>query len=82
MKTEEIAQWVIDNRYPKSEQNKVSDAEMYHILCERITKQLECQQERMYGEEDMKQFGLYLGEHFKKLRGKTIDEIFEQFKKQ
>jgi hypothetical protein len=39
------------------------------------------QAERMYSEEDMKQFGLYLGDNFKKLKGKTIDEIFEQFKK-
>jgi tRNA nucleotidyltransferase/poly(A) polymerase len=39
------------------------------------------QAKRMYSEEDMKQFGLYLGDNFKKLKGKTIDEIFEQFKK-
>ena len=39
------------------------------------------QAERMYSEEDMKQFGLYLGDNLKKLKGKTIDEIFEQFKK-
>lgn len=39
MKTaKEIAQWVIDNRYPKSENNKVSDAEMYHELVESIEK--------------------------------------------
>ena len=39
MKTvEEIAQWVIDNRYPKSENNKVSDSEMYHELVESIVK--------------------------------------------
>jgi hypothetical protein len=37
--------------------------------------------ERMYSEEDMKQFGLYLGDNLKKLKGKSIDEIFEQFKK-
>lgn len=29
---EQIAQWVIDNRYPKSENNKLSDIEMYHAL--------------------------------------------------
>jgi hypothetical protein len=34
-----------------------------------------------YSEEDMKQFGLYLGENFKKLKGKTIDEIFEGYEK-
>ena len=39
MKTkEEIAQWVINNRYPKSENDKVSDAEMYHELVESIDK--------------------------------------------
>jgi hypothetical protein len=39
MKTaKEIAQWVIDNRYPKSENEKVSDAEMYHELVEGIEK--------------------------------------------
>ena len=32
MKPEEIAQWVIDNRYPKSEYEKVSDSEMYHEI--------------------------------------------------
>jgi hypothetical protein len=33
----------------------------------------------MYTEEDMKQFGLYLGDNLKNLKGKTIDEIFEEF---
>jgi hypothetical protein len=28
----------------------------------------------------MKQFGLYLGDNLKKLKNKSIDEIFEQFK--
>ena len=37
MKTaKEIAQWVIDNRYSKSENEKVSDVEMYHELVESI----------------------------------------------
>jgi hypothetical protein len=41
MKTiQEIAQWVIDNRYPKSENNKVSDAEMYHTLIEAMDQVL------------------------------------------
>lgn len=41
MKTiQEIAQWVIDNRYPKSENNKVSDAEMYHTLIEAMSQVL------------------------------------------
>jgi hypothetical protein len=37
------------------------------------------QSEKMYTEEDMKQFGLYLGDNLKNLKGKTIDEIFEEF---
>lgn len=37
MKTpEEITQWVINNRYPRNEKEKVSDAEMYHSLVESI----------------------------------------------
>lgn len=37
---QEIAQWVIDNRYPKSENDKVSDAEMYHTLIEAMNQVL------------------------------------------
>ena len=41
MKTiQEIAQWVIDNRYPKSENDKVSDFEMYHTLIEAMNQVL------------------------------------------
>jgi len=40
MKTEEIAQWVIDNRYSKSENNKVSDSEMYYTLIDKINEAL------------------------------------------
>jgi hypothetical protein len=37
MKTPEmIAQWVIDNRYSKSEYEKVSNFEMYHEVLEAI----------------------------------------------
>lgn len=36
MTAEEIAQWVINNRYPKNEQEKVSDAEMYQQLLSMI----------------------------------------------
>lgn len=39
MKTpNEIAQWVIDNRYPKGKNQKISDAEMYHELIINIEK--------------------------------------------
>jgi hypothetical protein len=37
MKTaKQIAQWVIDNRYPKSENDKISDVEMYYELVKNI----------------------------------------------
>lgn len=36
MTAEEIAQWVIDNRYPKSEDDKISDHELYYELVEKI----------------------------------------------
>ncbi len=35
-----------------------------------------------YSDEDMKQFGLYLGDNLKKLKGKSIDELFTTFKQQ
>ena len=37
---EKIAQWVIDNRYAKSEFNKVSDFEMYHHIIKLIKEQI------------------------------------------
>jgi len=37
MKTpEQIAQWVINHRYAKSEKEKVSDSEMYHKIVKSI----------------------------------------------
>ena len=33
---EELAQWVIDNRFTKSENKKVSDFEMFTIVVEKI----------------------------------------------
>ena len=36
MNKEQIAQWVIDNRYSKSENNKVSDSEMYYTLIDKL----------------------------------------------
>ena len=44
-------------------------------------KQMEKEQ-KGYSEEDMKQFGLYLGDNLKKLKGKSIDELFTTFKQQ
>ena len=38
MNKDNIAQWVIDNRYPKSEFNKISDMEMYHEIVGMIDK--------------------------------------------
>ena len=42
--------------------------------------ELKQEQVKMYSEEEVKQFGLYLGDNLKKLKDKTIDEIFEQYK--
>ena len=36
MTVEEIAQWVIDNRYHKAESEKVADFEMFHHLVSSI----------------------------------------------
>ena len=36
--SEEIAQWVIDNRYSRSEKEKVSDQEMYLTLVDEINE--------------------------------------------
>ena len=47
---EEVAQWVINNRYAKSELEKVSDFEMYHTIINKCSKWM---QETMYSEEDM-----------------------------
>lgn len=38
------------------------------------------EQPKEYTAEDMKQFGLFLGDNLKKYKGKSIDEIFEIFK--
>lgn len=35
--------------------------------------------EKLYTEEDMKNFGLWLGFNLKKFKGKSIDELFEIF---
>jgi len=37
---EEIAQWVIDNRWSKSEWQTTSDFEMYHFIVDEIDKLL------------------------------------------
>lgn len=37
---EQIAQWAIDNRYPKGEFNKVSDFELYHTILDDIHRLL------------------------------------------
>lgn len=41
VEVEEIAQYVIDNRYPKNEQEKVSDAELYQYVLVSIHHQLQ-----------------------------------------
>jgi hypothetical protein len=48
---EEVAQWVINNRYAKSELEKVSDFEMYNTIIDKCSK---WQQEKSYSEEEVK----------------------------
>jgi hypothetical protein len=36
MNAVELAQWIIDNRYPKSEKEKVSDFEMFNFIVNNI----------------------------------------------
>jgi len=47
MKTEEIAQWVINNRYSKSENDKVSDSEMYYFIVDEINNKTKELQEQL-----------------------------------
>jgi hypothetical protein len=75
---EEVAQWVIDNRYAKSELEKVSDFEMYNTIIDKCSK---WQQERSYSEEEVleiiRQYALE--EHL--ITSSKPDIWFEQFKK-
>jgi len=51
MKTaQEIAQWVIDNRYPKSENDKVNDFEMYNTLLEAMGKYADLREKQVKSE--------------------------------
>jgi len=47
MKAEEIAQWVLDNRY-KTEPERMTDAEMYNLLLDKIGvyKSMKCKEQR------------------------------------
>jgi hypothetical protein len=75
---EEAAQWVIDNRYAKSELEKVSDFEMYNTIIDKCSK---WQQERSYSEEEVleiiRQYALE--EHL--ITSSKPDIWFGQFKK-
>mgnify|MGYP006349058413 FL=1 len=35
---QELAQWVIDNRYPKSEKQKISDLEMFQTIVDTFSE--------------------------------------------
>lgn len=55
MKTiKQIAQWVIDNRYPKSKYDKVLDSEMYYALIKFFEQILR---------EELIKYNAYLYEH-------------------
>lgn len=45
MNKQEIAQWVIDNRYPKNENDKISDFEMFCFIKDNISLTLRQQRE-------------------------------------
>jgi len=82
---EEVAQWVINNRYAKSELEKVSDFEMYNTIIDKCSK---WQQERSYSEEEVKfQTNKLLNDLLYKqgfstnVIGGIVNEWFEQFKK-
>jgi hypothetical protein len=78
---EEVAQWVIDNRYAKSELEKVSDSEMYNTIIDKCAK---WQQERMYSEEEVRIaiFTSFLSGVDRGFYSKEIeDKIIQKFKK-
>ena len=62
------AKWQQENSYSEKQMDDAYDKGFKDAI------------ERSYSKEELKQFGLYLGDNFKKLKGKTIDEIFKQFK--
>lgn len=62
---EEIAQWIIDNRYPKSEQEKVSDIVMYHTIVKDMHD---------FANEDKKQHAIGFGKWIDKM-GFYIDNF-------
>lgn len=79
----DIAQWVINNRYPKSENRKISDVEMYDILCEKI--------EQLESEKQNKAVGFveWLNDNpsseFVIVRGigyDSFEQLYKQFEKQ
>jgi hypothetical protein len=80
MKTiQEIAQWVIDNRYPKSENNKVSDAEMYHTLIEAMNQVL--RQSPVVGRsEQLLSFFEHIQREYKIEADVTFSEALKSFK--
>lgn len=50
----------------------------YNELNESISKR----SDDLYSEEDMKNFGLWLGNNFKKNKNKSIDDLFNDFIKE
>jgi hypothetical protein len=76
------AKWQAESMVSKaSYEEALSMQKTSNIGYQSKINELEEQIQIMYSEEDMKQFGLYLGDNLKNLKGKTIDEIFEKFKK-
>ena len=83
---EEVAQWTIDNRYPKSEFEKVSDTEMYHTIIEKVSKWQQQQDKNKYSEEEVRNIIFKFSSDFDTKRNIEITleeqkQWFEQFKK-
>ena len=60
---------------------EAADRHIYGDKRKNFIRGAKWQQERMYSEEDMKVFGQFLINNLGKFEFKTIDEVFEQFKK-
>jgi hypothetical protein len=77
---EKVAQWIINNRYTRSEFEKVSDSEMYYTIIDKVSK---LQQKRIYNEEDLKIkiyecLGYFAHKHNIIINGNDLDDWFKE----
>jgi len=83
MKAEDIAQWVIDNRYPKNENDKVSDHELYHGIVERIAKGKNLAQPDVSGRNELLAFLKWFGKEYASSEVAVIGEttLIDEYEK-